>query len=57
MSGIVLHEPGALTLVAKAGTPVAGVERVLAAAHSASPSSPWTSAPSWARLESPPSAA
>ncbi|THD74046.1 glycolate oxidase subunit GlcE [Thalassobius vesicularis] len=31
MSGVVLHEPGALTLVVKAGTPVAEVERVLAA--------------------------
>ena len=32
MSGIVLHEPGALTLVANAGTPVAEVEAVLAEA-------------------------
>jgi glycolate oxidase FAD binding subunit len=32
LSGIVLHEPGALTLVARAGTPVAEVERVLAEA-------------------------
>ena len=32
LSGIVLHEPGALTLVARAGTPLAEVERVLAAA-------------------------
>ncbi|WP_210529000.1 FAD-binding protein [Rubellimicrobium arenae] len=32
LSGIVLHEPGALTLVARAGTPVAEVERVLAGA-------------------------
>jgi glycolate oxidase FAD binding subunit len=29
LSGIVLYEPGALTLVAKAGTPVSEVERVL----------------------------
>jgi glycolate oxidase FAD binding subunit len=29
LSGIVLHEPGALTLVARAGTPVAEVERAL----------------------------
>lgn len=32
LSGVVLHEPGALTLVVKAGTAVAEVERVLAAA-------------------------
>jgi glycolate oxidase FAD binding subunit len=32
LSGIVLHEPGALTLVARAGTPMAEVERVLAGA-------------------------
>jgi len=32
MSGILLHEPGALTLVAKAGTPVADVEQALAEA-------------------------
>ena len=32
LSGIVLHEPGALTLVARAGTPLAEVERVLAQA-------------------------
>ncbi len=32
LSGIVLHEPGALTLVARAGTPLAEVDRVLAAA-------------------------
>jgi glycolate oxidase FAD binding subunit len=32
LSGIVLHEPGALTLVTRAGTPLAEVERVLAAA-------------------------
>jgi glycolate oxidase FAD binding subunit len=31
LSGIVLHEPGALTLVAQAGTPVAVVEAALAA--------------------------
>jgi glycolate oxidase FAD binding subunit len=31
LSGITLHEPGALTLVAKAGTPVAEIESVLAA--------------------------
>lgn len=31
LRGIVLHEPGALTLVAKAGTPVAEVEAALAA--------------------------
>jgi glycolate oxidase FAD binding subunit len=30
LSGVVLHEPGALTLVAQAGTPVAEVEAVLA---------------------------
>lgn len=30
LSGVVLYEPGALTLVAKAGTPVAEVEAVLA---------------------------
>jgi FAD/FMN-containing dehydrogenase len=29
LAGIVLHEPGALTLVAQAGTPLAEVERVL----------------------------
>lgn len=32
ITGIVLHEPGALTLVARAGTPVAEVEAALAAA-------------------------
>jgi glycolate oxidase FAD binding subunit len=32
LSGVVLHEPGALTLVARAGTPLAEVERVLAEA-------------------------
>ncbi|HVG47733.1 MAG TPA: FAD-binding protein, partial [Rubellimicrobium sp.] len=32
MSGIVLHEPGALTLVARAGTPVGQVEQALAEA-------------------------
>ncbi len=32
ISGIVLHEPGALTLVARAGTPLALVERTLAEA-------------------------
>ena len=31
MSGITLYEPGALTLVAKAGTPVAEIEEVLSA--------------------------
>lgn len=31
MSGIALYEPGALTLVAKAGTPVAEIEQALAA--------------------------
>lgn len=31
LSGIVLHEPGALTLVAQAGTPVAEIEAALAA--------------------------
>ena len=31
LSGVTLHEPGALTLVAKAGTPVAEVEAALAA--------------------------
>jgi glycolate oxidase FAD binding subunit len=31
LSGIVLYEPGALTLVVRAGTPLAEVERVLAA--------------------------
>ena len=31
MSGITLYEPGALTLVAKAGTPVAEIEKTLAA--------------------------
>ncbi|ETX27764.1 FAD-binding protein [Roseivivax isoporae] len=31
LSGIVLHEPGALTLVARAGTPLAGIEAALAA--------------------------
>lgn len=31
LTGIVLHEPAALTLVVRAGTPVAEVERVLAA--------------------------
>jgi glycolate oxidase FAD binding subunit len=32
-SGIVLHEPGALTLVARAGTPLAEIERTLASAN------------------------
>ena len=32
LSGITLHEPGALTLVAQAGTPLAAVEAALAAA-------------------------
>ena len=32
MSGIVLHEPGALTLVARAGTPLALIEAELAQA-------------------------
>ena len=31
IAGVVLHEPGALTLVVRAGTPLAEVERVLAA--------------------------
>ena len=31
LSGVVLHEPGALTLVARAGTPLAAVEAALAA--------------------------
>lgn len=40
LSGIVLHEPGALTLVARAGTPVAEVEAVLAAAGQRLPFEP-----------------
>ena len=33
LTGVTLHEPGALTLVVKAGTPVATVEEVLEAAE------------------------
>lgn len=40
ISGIVLHEPGALTLVARAGTPMAEVERVLAEAGQRLPFEP-----------------
>ncbi|MDO6584874.1 FAD-binding protein [Salipiger sp. 1_MG-2023] len=40
MSGIVLHEPGALTLVAKAGTPLAEVEAVLEGADQRLPFEP-----------------
>lgn len=40
LSGIVLHEPGSLTLVARAGTPVAEVERVLSEAGQRLPFEP-----------------
>lgn len=40
LSGIALHEPGALTLVARAGTPMAEVERALAEAGQRLPFEP-----------------
>ncbi|WP_093418681.1 FAD-binding protein [Tranquillimonas alkanivorans] len=40
LSGVTLHEPGALTLVARAGTPVAEVEEVLAGAGQRLPFEP-----------------
>jgi glycolate oxidase FAD binding subunit len=41
LSGVTLHEPGALTLVARAGTPLAEVEAVLAAEGQRLPFEPW----------------
>ena len=40
-SGITLYEPGALTLVARAGTPLAEVEAALAAEGQRLPFEPW----------------
>ena len=40
MSGVTLYEPGALTLIARAGTPLAEVEAVLAAENQALPFEP-----------------
>ena len=41
LTGITLYEPGALTLVAKAGTPLAEVEAALAAEGQRLPFEPW----------------
>ncbi|TPE51522.1 FAD-binding protein [Amaricoccus solimangrovi] len=41
LSGITLYEPGALTLVARAGTPLAEVEAALAAEGQRLPFEPW----------------
>lgn len=41
LTGITLYEPGALTLVARAGTPVAEVEAALAAEGQRLPFEPW----------------
>jgi glycolate oxidase FAD binding subunit len=41
LTGITLYEPGALTLVARAGTPVAEVESALAAEGQRLPFEPW----------------
>ena len=41
LSGITLYEPGALTLVARAGTPLAEVEAALAAEGQMLPFEPW----------------
>jgi glycolate oxidase FAD binding subunit len=45
LAGITLYEPGALTLVAGAGTPLAEVEAVLAAEGQALPFEPWDARP------------
>jgi glycolate oxidase FAD binding subunit len=45
MSGIRLYEPGALTLVVGAGTPLAEVEAALAAEGQALPFEPWDARP------------
>jgi glycolate oxidase FAD binding subunit len=44
LTGITLYEPGALTLVARAGTPLAEVEAVLAAEGQMLPFEPWDAA-------------
>lgn len=41
LAGITLHDPGALTLVARAGTPTADVEAALAAQGQQLPFEPW----------------
>jgi glycolate oxidase FAD binding subunit len=41
LAGIPLYEPGALTLVARAGTPLAEIEAVLAADNQMLPFEPW----------------
>ncbi len=45
LTGVTLYEPGALTLVARAGTPVAEVEAVLAAEGQMLPFEPWDGRP------------
>ena len=45
LSGITLYEPGALTLVARAGTPLAEVEAALAAESQQLPFEPWDARP------------
>ena len=45
LSGITLYEPGALTLVARAGTPLAEVEAALAAENQQLPFEPWDARP------------
>lgn len=45
LSGITLYEPGALTLVARAGTPLAEVEAALAAEGQRLPFEPWDARP------------
>ena len=45
LTGITLYEPGALTLVAAAGTPLAEIEATLAAEGQQLPFEPWDAAP------------
>jgi glycolate oxidase FAD binding subunit len=45
LSGITLYEPGALTLVVRAGTPLAEVEAALAAENQRLPFEPWDGRP------------
>jgi len=45
LTGITLYEPGALTLVARAGTPLAEVEAALAAEGQMLPFEPWDARP------------
>ncbi len=45
LTGITLYEPGALTLVARAGTPLAEVEAALAAEGQRLPFEPWDARP------------